>query len=211
MTEENFDLEEWYENEAVKRQCGMRSILARIENLEQEMELAADYNMIDEVSSRIKDFDSAYDKLVRKGLEVNKENLESLHDIAGIRIVTNFIDDVYEIRDAITRQPSMFVIEERDYIKNPKENGYRSLHLIVDMDIYFRTSNEKIRVEIQIRSKAQDYWASIEHLLKYKNPHPSPDIEQRLKNLAEILAQTDTDSQFAWNFNAEEAVGKEID
>ena len=205
------ELEEWYENLALERACGIRTIMARLENLQQEMRRTSWYNPFGEISYRIKSFESACDKCVRKGRPINRASLENLSDIAGIRIVTPFLDDIDVIKEALILQPSMFVVREKDYINNPKPNGYRSLHLIVDMDVYFMQTMKHIRVEIQIRTDAQDYWASNEHLLKYKNPNPSPEVEQTLRKLADTLAQAEQDSMAARNSSLREVEAAQKD
>ena len=120
-----------YSQYAALCECGMRIVLARVENLRQEATISGERSPYAAIQSRIKSFDSIEEKCNRKGLPFTIEGMRKLHDIAGIRIITLYEDDIYRIRDALVRQPSMELIEERDYVKNPKENGYRSLHLIV--------------------------------------------------------------------------------
>ena len=192
------ELEEQFEEYAALCKCGMRTVLARIENLQDEIELSNERNIYDVIISRIKLFDHTIDKLDRKNLEHNIEAIKAnIRDIAGIRIITLFKDDVYKIRDALIKQPSMEVLEERDYIKNPKETGYRSYHLIVAMHIYFRERAISVPVEIQIRTKNEDNWASLEHHTRYKNEFLSDEdmseesIAKRDKMLQELSDEYD--------------------
>lgn len=189
-------LEEQFDEYAALCKCGMRTVLARIENLQEEMDLSDERNIYDIIESRIKSFDHVLDKLDRKSeeqgekIEQNIENIKKyIRDIAGIRIITLFYDDVYKIRDALIKQPSMEVLEERDYIANPKPTGYRSYHLIVAMHIYFRERAMSVPVEIQIRSKNMDNFASGEHYVRYKNEFLSDEEmdEESLKTRDEML------------------------
>ena len=136
---------------------------------------------------------SIVDKLQKLEKEISVESvMTSLNDVAGIRVIASFVDDVYEIADMLTKQDDVFLIEAKDYIKNPKPNGYRSYHLIVEVPVFFSDKKQFVRVEIQIRTVAMDFWASLEHQLKYKeNLENHQDIEVELKQCAEIIAETD--------------------
>ena len=180
-------LEEQFKEYAALCQCGMRTVLARIENLRQEMDFSGEYNPYDTIEWRIKDFGSVEEKLERKRKPLNIESIQNnVRDIAGIRITTLFKDDVYKIRDALIRQPSLEVLEERDYIAKPKKKGYQSLHLIVAMHVYFRKTTKSVPVEIQIRTKTIDTWASIDHKLRYsyeKDSHGEIATDQEIDKL----------------------------
>lgn len=189
------ELEEEFDDYAKLCKCGMRTVLARIENLHEEMDLSDERNIYDIIESRIKEFESVLEKLERKGLEKNIDAIkQNIRDVAGIRIVTLFKDDIYKIRDALVKQPSMEILEERDYVAEPKKNGYRSLHLIVSMHIYFRERSISIPVEIQIRTKAMDLWASIEHHCRYKNDNPSEKAPEAFSRIAKILDEFDEEA-----------------
>ncbi|MBP3899347.1 hypothetical protein J6D24_00870, partial [Candidatus Saccharibacteria bacterium] len=169
-----------------------RTVLARLENLRQETEMSSERSPFDSIEHRIKSFDSVVEKCKRKNYELTIDSIkENVRDIAGIRVVTPFRDDIETIEKAIIRQPSMTVIERRDYVNQPKKNGYKSLHLIVFMEIYFMNTNKLIPVEIQIRDKAMDLWATLEHIVGYKNPQASPDNLEQFKRIAEILTDFD--------------------
>lgn len=184
-------LEDDYDEYTTECECAMRTVLARLTNLQVEMERSSERSPFDTIDSRIKSFDSAIEKCRRRGLPLTIESLKSLHDVAGIRIITPFLDDIYTVAEALTHQPSMTVVEKKDYVKEPKSNGYRSLHFIVNMEIYFMRTSKSIPVEIQIRDKAMDLWATLEHIVKYKNPCPGPDVERQFKEIAGVLAQFD--------------------
>ena len=155
-------LKEEFEAYAAECKCAMRTVMARLENLRQETEMSGDRSPFDSLEWRVKTFDSVIEKCNRKGYELTMDSIKNnIKDIAGVRVVTPFRDDIKIVRDAIIRQPSMTVIDERNYVENPKKNGYRSLHLIVFMEIYFMNSSKAIPVEIQIRDKAMDLWATL--------------------------------------------------
>ena len=187
-------LEEEYRRWAVDCSCGMRLVLAKIENAREQMSLKPDRNPFAYIESRIKTFESTFKKCKRKyceegqapTMEIIKANV---HDIAGIRITTDFQDDVYSVRDEIIHQPGILVVEEKDYIKNEKPNGYRSLHLNVQNEIYssFEGISKLVPVEIQIRDRAQDLWAAIEHITNYKNEDRPPQAGELFKQAAMSL------------------------
>ena len=133
------------------------------------------------------------EKLSRLGLEMTRDNIEqNLHDIAGIRVICSYVDDIYSIADALIRQADITLISRKDYIKNPKPNGYRSLHLIVSVPIFFSNEVKTVLAEIQIRTIAMDFWASLEHQIKYKkNIKNSGEIAEQLRKCAEVIAYTD--------------------
>ena len=115
-----------------------------------------------------------------------------LNDVAGIRVICSFIDDIYILAEKLGRQDDLKVLEIKDYIKNPKKNGYRSYHMIVEVPVFFSESKEFVRVEIQIRTVAMDFWASLEHDIKYKkNVMNCEDIVQGLKECADTISETD--------------------
>ena len=186
-------LREEFEGYAAECKCAMRTVMARLENLRQETELSDNRTPFDSIEWRIKTFDSVVEKCNRKGYELTMESIKkNITDIAGVRVVTPFRDDIYTVEKAIIRQPSMTVMERRDYIEQPKHNGYQSLHLIVFMEIYFMNTSKAIPVEIQIRDKAMDLWATLDHIIGYKNPNANPDNLEQFKMISEILTDFDT-------------------
>ena len=122
--------------------------------------------------------------------------LENLNDVAGVRIICTFVDDIYAIAEMFQNQDDITVLEIKDYIKNPKENGYRSYHMIVEVPVFFSKQKMPTKVEVQLRTIAMDFWASLEHTMKYKKDiENSEEISKELKNCAELIAQTDLKMQ----------------
>ena len=171
----------------------IREVTTKLEILNDELSIKNRRNPIQFIKSRVKSPLSIANKLQRLEKEISvKSIMNSLNDVAGIRVISSFIDDVYEIADMLVKQDDVFLIETKDYIKNPKPNGYRSYHLIVEVPVFFSDKKQFVKVEIQIRTVAMDFWASLEHQLKYKeNLENLQDIEVELKQCAEIIAETD--------------------
>ncbi len=171
----------------------IREITTKLEILNDELSLDNRENPIQMITSRVKKPASILKKLSRQGNDLNIESIMySLNDVAGIRVICSFIDDVYKISEMLIRQDDIRLIEIKDYIKNPKPNGYRSYHLIVEVPVFFSDTKQWVRVEIQIRTVAMNFWASLEHQVKYKNNvEGSEEIEAELKECAETIANTD--------------------
>jgi putative GTP pyrophosphokinase len=175
----------------------MREVKTKLEVLNDEFQIRSQTNPIEFIKCRIKEPKSIIDKLKRKGLDITLDNmLEHINDIAGIRVVCSFIEDIYEITDMLIRQDDITLINMKDYIKNPKENGYRSLHLVVGIPVFFSNKKQQMRVEVQIRTIAMDFWASLEHQIRYKKYENVPEgIIQDLKGCADIISVTDSKMQ----------------
>ena len=169
----------------------------RLEVLQREYSLAHGYNPIHSVESRLKKPMSIAKKLRRKNLEITIDNIRrNLKDVAGMRVICNYKNDVYTIAEVLKRQLDVSVLEEKDYIKNPKENGYRSYHMVVTVPVYFINRTENVPIEIQIRTIAMDFWASLEHKLRYKKDRQmSYGLQERLKSFAEITDKLDEEMQ----------------
>ena len=152
-----------------------------------------DRNPIESIKGRIKRPESIHKKLLKYGLDISIENIKNnINDIAGIRVVCSFLDDVYVLADALLKQDDITLIEKKDYIKNPKENGYRSLHLIVGVPIFLAHEKRIMNVEIQLRTIAMDFWASLEHQLRYKKDFVYTDeMLRELKECAETSSELD--------------------
>lgn len=167
-------------------------ITTKLEILNDELSLQQK-TPIQFIKSRVKKPQSIVRKLRRLNLSIDNDSiLTSLNDVAGIRVICSYIDDVYKISEMLTKQDDITVIEIKDYIKNPKPSGYRSYHLIIEVPVYFSNKKQGVRVEIQIRTVAMDFWASLEHQLKYKeNVNLNKDLEEELKECAETIAETD--------------------
>ena len=174
-------------------ESGIKQITTKFEILEDEFQSKHQRNPIETITSRIKEPMSIAEKLHRKGLAVTIDNMvNKLYDIAGIRVTCPFISDVYNVTKMLLSQDDITLLELKDYIKNPKKSGYRSLHLIVKVAVFFSDQKREIPVEVQIRTIAMDFWASLEHQLHYKKDYQMPqDIDIELKSIAETINKTD--------------------
>ena len=171
----------------------IKEVKTKLDILDDELKIRRKRNPIEYMKSRVKTPGSIMDKLRRRGLEMSVDSAKkNLNDIAGIRVICSFVGDIYDIAEMLKRQDDIILIEEKDYIKNPKTNGYRSLHLVVEVPIFFSDHAEPVRVEVQIRTIAMDFWASLEHKLYYKTSGESPvHITNDLKECADVIASTD--------------------
>lgn len=172
--------------------CAMMEVSTKFNVLDEELSLQYDRNPIEAIKTRLKSPESIMDKLSRRGLPFSAESIEqNLNDIAGVRVICAYISDIYMLRDALLRQDDIVLLQEKDYIKNPKPNGYRSLHLIVETPIFLHDQKKQMRVEVQVRTMAMDWWASVEHKLRYKKPAAPEEVNSELKECAEISADLD--------------------
>lgn len=171
----------------------MRSIRTKFETLDSEFNIRHRRNPIHSISTRLKSNASIIEKITRKNLELSLESIEAhIQDIAGVRVICSYVDGIYLLADALIRQDDITLLERKDYISTPKPNGYRSLHLIVSLPVYFADQKRQMTVEVQIRTIAMDLWASLEHQLKYKQEiHDQQDIVRRLKGCADTIAAVD--------------------
>ena len=162
-----------------------------------EFEFKNKYNPVEHMKSRLKTEKSIIDKLNKKGYEITAKNMIShVHDIIGIRIVCSFLDDVYDIVDIIKSSKQFKIKEEKDYIKNPKSTGYMSYHLIVLVPIYLNETVEHVEAEIQIRTSAMDFWASIDHKVQYKFPSEIPEeVKKEMYNCSLDIRKLDEKMQ----------------
>lgn len=175
----------------------IKEISTKLEILDHEFKIKRKRNPIEYIKSRVKAPKSIINKLIRKGLPISFEAARSnLNDIAGIRVICSFVSDIYEIAEMLKRQEDITLIHEKDYIKNPKHNGYRSLHMVLEIPIFFSDHVESARVEVQIRTIAMDFWASLEHKLHYKSGDKVPlHLKEVLKECADVIAETDMKMQ----------------
>ena len=164
--------------------------------LDNDFAAANDHSPIHHLESRLKTLPSIVDKLRRKGFEVTPDNFYRLTDIAGIRVICNYIDDIYYLRRLLTGSGGYSLLREHDYIKNPKPNGYRALHLIVNVPFMIAEGRLELPVEIQLRTLAMDMWASLEHELRYKSSHSfAPEELEQLRQCATVLSCVDLKMQ----------------
>lgn len=175
----------------------LKIVQNRFEILNNEFKFTLERNPINSITTRIKSTSSIIEKLTRRNLKPSLEVLENnIHDIAGIRIICTYIDDVYRLASALTGQKDLEIVETKDYIKNPKENGYRSLHIIIKAPVYFFNTSKKMSVEIQIRTIAMNCWAELEHEMKYKQEITNEEkMQQELKICADELFLIDSKMQ----------------
>ena len=173
--------------------CAIREVKTKLEVLNDELSIRNPRNPIEMIKSRVKKPLSIVEKLKRKGLPVTLDSMVNcLDDVAGIRVICSFLDDIYAVADMLVRQDDIKVLAVKDYIKNPKPNGYRSYHMIIETPVFFSDRKKPMRVEVQIRTIAMDFWASLDHQLKYKKEiENASEIGGDLKECAEIIAQTD--------------------
>lgn len=182
-----------FEELMVKYRSAIREVTTKLEILNDELSSSMNGNPIESIQARVKRPYSIAKKLTRLNQPVTVDAItENLNDVAGIRVICPFIDDIYKVADMLLQQDDVRLIRQKDYIKQPKENGYRSLHLVIEIPVFFSTKKELIRVEIQIRTVAMDFWASLEHQIRYKNDSPEVQaIVDELKDCADTIAQTD--------------------
>ena len=182
--------------------AAVREIRTKVEILDSEFRVRYARNPIHHIDTRLKSPASIVEKLNRKGLPQTLEAIEqNLTDIAGVRVICHYIDDIYEVANLLKSHADVEVIKETDYIKNPKPNGYRSLHLVVKIPVYFADGMVKMPVEIQIRTMAMNFWASLEHKLRYKSDGEIPQfIADELKECSETIAETDLKMQRIHSF-----------
>ena len=164
-----------------------------LNNLDGEFNVRFQRNPIHNIESRVKSAESIVGKLQKKGLPITPESARrNLLDLAGIRVTCYYISDIYELANMLTRRDDFVLIKQKDYIKNPKKSGYRSLHMIVNVPVHLSTMKVYAPVEIQIRTMAMDFWASLEHQLKYKTTAEiTPEISEELRACADQIAETD--------------------
>lgn len=173
--------------------CAMMEVETKFNVLNEEFSLRYDRNPINGIKSRLKRLDSIQEKLHRKQLPFDMQTIEThIHDVAGVRVVCAFVEDVYLLAEALLKQDDVMLIEKKDYIANPKPNGYRSLHLIVTVPIFLEHEKRVMQVEIQLRTIAMDFWASLEHQLRYKKDFVfTEEMAQELRDCAQLSAQVD--------------------
>lgn len=175
--------------------CAIMEVETKFNVLNEELSLQYDRNPIESIKSRLKSPDSIIKKLTRKSIPFSLESIEeNINDVAGIRVICSFPEDIYMIADCLLNQDDIKLIEKKDYIKDPKESGYRSLHLIIEVPIFLKDEKKSMKVEVQIRTIAMDFWASLEHKLRYKKNICSDEmeiLEKELLECSEISASLD--------------------
>ena len=182
-------------------EAGIKEIRTKLEILDSEFKVKYDHNPIHHIESRLKKPESIIKKAIDKDVTLTeKEIMRHIHDIAGIRVICNYIDDVYVVAQLLINQDDIKLIKIKDYIQNPKDNGYRSLHLVLVVPIFLAEGVQPIHVEVQLRTIAMDFWASLEHKLKYKTDNNVPeDIKKELIQCAMSISELDYKMQSIHN------------
>ena len=193
-------------------QCAIMEVETKFKVLNQEYSLEYDRNPIEGIKTRVKSYDSILRKIRRKNIPMTLEGIEeNIRDIAGVRVICSFPDDIYELAESFLRQDDITLIERKDYIKNPKESGYRSLHLIVQVPIFLQNTKKLVYVEVQFRTIAMDFWASLEHKIYYKFEGNAPDyISRDLRECAKMVSELD-EKMLQLNEAIQECILKESD
>lgn len=178
-------------------ECAIMEIEAKLNVLNAEFSLRYDRNPFESIESRLKGVNSIVEKMMRRGMSVTVDNIEAeLFDIAGIRVICSFKEDIYRLADLLVQQDDVLLLARKDYIENPKPNGYRSLHMIFDIPIFLSEGKKHMKVEVQFRTIAMDFWASVDHKLKYKKQISNPEeVVSRLKKCADSLADMDDEME----------------
>lgn len=178
-------------------QSAVKEVKTKFEILNDDLSVTYNRNPIEAIKSRIKTPESIVEKMQRKGLDINMNSLMYyIEDVAGVRVICSFIDDIYEVANMFVSQDDITVVSVKDYIKNPKPNGYRSYHMIVEVPVFFANRRQNMKVEVQLRTIAMDFWASLEHKMKYKKDiEGSVEIVRELKNCADNVADLDKKMQ----------------
>lgn len=175
--------------------CAIMEVETKFKVLNEQFSLQHDRNPIETIKTRLKSPESIMEKIRRKGLDFSVSSIEeNLFDVAGVRVICPFIDDIYMLCDCLLSQDDITLVRKKDYIKNPKPNGYRSLHLIIEVPIFLQNEKKPMKVEVQLRTIAMDFWASVEHQLRYKKDLSDELLEQlafELKECATISASLD--------------------
>ncbi|MBE5890393.1 MAG: GTP pyrophosphokinase family protein [Lachnospiraceae bacterium] len=191
------DMDRQYRQLMYIHEAAIQEVVSRLNILKGEFQFSNDRNPISGISSRIKSKESIIYKMEKKGLPMTVSALlGNIHDIAGVRVICPFIEDVYYVARMLARQKSIELLEVKDYIREPKANGYRSLHLIIHINVDFAERSMSVPVEIQIRTTAMDFWAGAEHQLRYKKEREfTAEDEEKLKHCADLMAQADEEMQ----------------
>ena len=178
-------------------ESAIREVKTKLEILDSEFRTKFSYNPIHHIEDRLKSPQSIMEKLRRKGVPFNVDAARAnLNDIAGVRVICNYIEDIYTVADLLTAQDDVNLVSRKDYIKEPKPNGYRSLHLVIETPVYLSDKKEHVHVEVQIRTIAMDFWASLEHKLKYKKSvDNAEEIAAQLKACADSIEALDYQMQ----------------
>ena len=172
-------------------ECAIMEVETKFRVLNHELSLEYDNNPIESIKTRVKSYDSILKKIRRKNIPLNLRAIEeNLKDIAGVRVICSFPDDIYKLAESFLKQDDITLIERKDYIKNPKPSGYRSLHLIVQVPIFLQNEKKMVNVEVQFRTIAMDFWASLDHKMRYKKELSDEEVEILQEGLYDCAKQS---------------------
>ena len=172
-------------------ECAIMEVETKFRVLNHELSLEYDNNPIESIKTRVKSYDSILKKIRRKNIPLNLRAIEdNLKDIAGVRVICSFPDDIYKLAESFLKQDDITLIERKDYIKNPKPSGYRSLHLIVQVPIFLQNEKKRVNVEVQFRTIAMDFWASLDHKMRYKKELSDEEVEILQEELYDCAEQS---------------------
>ncbi len=194
---DDLNMEKQYRQIMFFYEAGIQQVTAKLEILNKEFQYCNDRNPIENIKSRVKTSDSIIGKMKKKRLPLTIScMMRNIYDVAGVRVVCPFISDVYHVARMLMNQTDVEVIRVKDYIETPKENGYRSLHLILMVDVFFSDQMRKVPIEIQLRTIAMNFWASTEHQLRYKKEKEfTQEMHKQLKRCADLMARADRKMQ----------------
>lgn len=178
-------------------ESAIKEVRTKLEILNDDFTATYNRNPIESIKSRVKSADSILEKMRRKNYAMTMESMmENLNDIAGVRVVCKFVDDIYTVAKMLATQDDIRIVKVKDYIKAPKENGYRSYHMIIEIPVFFANRKQYMKVEVQLRTIAMNFWASLEHQMRYKKVSENKNnIGSRLKYCAEVIARLDVEMQ----------------
>lgn len=178
---------------SIKGQCAINLMMTKIDIINTFLLMHYGRNFIQMKIGRLKSYDSVCKKMQKKGLELNFDlALEKINDLIGVRAVCAYVDDIYKVADLIEKQQDIHILKIKDYVQQPKKSGYQSLHLILEIAIPFQKENQWIKLELQLRTAAMDYWANLDHQLRYKRGQKQTAvINEELQQCASVITQLD--------------------
>mgnify|MGYP004515723261 FL=1 len=178
---------------SIKGQCAINLMMTKIDIINTFLLMKYNRNFIQMKTGRLKSYDSVCKKMQKKGLDLNfSQALEKINDLIGVRAVCAYVDDIYKVADLIEKQQDIRILKVKDYVKQPKKSGYQSLHLILEIAIPFQDENQWIKLELQLRTAAMDYWANLDHQLRYKRGQKQAAvINEELQQCASVITQLD--------------------
>ena len=178
---------------SIKGQCAINLMMTKLDIINTFLLMKYKRNFIQMKTWRLKSYDSVYKKMQKKGLELNFDlALEKINDLIGVRAVCAYVDDIYKVADLIEKQQDIHILKIKDYVQQPKKSGYQSLHLILEIAIPFQKENQWIKLELQLRTAAMDYWANLDHQLRYKRGQKQAAvINEELQQCASVITQLD--------------------